>query len=197
VDEFERRLDRVHTAQDLATIEAVIADLVSTPHEPTGTSSVALVPMSDVEAERRQLAIFGGFRRSGAWRMPRKLKVTTVMGGGELDFREAQLGPGVSEVEVFAMMGGLHVVVPPGLAVDVEGSGIMGGFDSVARSPAQLDPNAPMLRIRGTCVMGGVHVETRLPGEPERQARRRDRRERKALRAAERHALPAKRSDGD
>jgi predicted membrane protein len=51
------------------------------------------------------------------------------MGGSELDFREAVMGPGVTELQIFAVCGGVEVVVPPGLNVESHGIAIMGGFE--------------------------------------------------------------------
>jgi hypothetical protein len=104
------------------------------------------------------------------------------MGGAVLDFREARLPPGTTEVTVFALMGGAQIIVPPGLAVEMDGSAFMGGFEHMERAPAEADPERPVLRVSGFVLMGGVAVETRLPGEGERDARRRRRRERKQLR---------------
>ena len=55
----------------------------------------------------------------------------------------------------------------------------MGGFDHMERQPPVADPERPVLRVHGVAIMGGVSVETRLPGESGHQARRRERRERK------------------
>ena len=41
----------------------------------------------------------------------------------------------------------------------------------------QADPDRPVLRITGMVIMGGVSVETRLPGESSRDARKREKRE--------------------
>jgi hypothetical protein len=56
----------------------------------------------------------------------------------------------------------------------------MGAFELMDRVPAQPDPDRPLLRITGLALMGAVSVETRLPGESARQARKRRRRERHA-----------------
>ena len=86
------------------------------------------------------------------------------------------------------MMGGVQIIVPPGLAVEVNGTAIMGGFDHLERAPPTPDPDRPVLSISGFAMMGGVHIETRLPGEDERGSRRRQRRERRELRQADKRA---------
>ena len=50
---------------------------------------------------------------------------------------------------------------------------------------------APSLRITGFAMFGGVSIETRLAGESGRDARKRDRREARALRDGRLGALPA------
>ena len=136
-----------------------------------------------IEARPRSkwvVAVMGGTERKGQWRVPKHLRVVTVMGGTELDFREAVLTPGVHNIKIVACMGGVEITVPPNLAVECEGMSIMGGFESMERCPAVPDPERPLLRISGAAIMGGIEISTRLPGESARQARKRLKRERKA-----------------
>lgn len=189
VDEFERRLTLAHRAASAAELAGLTTDLpasaaAATPVAPAPAPTAALVPAESVPQADRIVAIMGGATRKGPWTPPRTLSVTTIMGGAVLDFREARLAAGVTEVRVTSIMGGLQVIVPPGLAVEVGGTAIMGGFDHVERAPAEPDPTRPVLRIHGLAIMGGVQVETRMPGEGERDARRRRRHERRARRLA-------------
>ncbi len=185
LDEFERRVSLVHRAATVAEIEQVAADLKKPDHEVVPQPSTALVPVSSVRERQTRVAILGGVHKEGAWTAPRHLRVVAILGGAELDFREARLPPGVVDVSVFAMMGGVHLIVPPDLAVEVSGSAIMGGFDEMERAPVEPDPDRPTLRVHGFAMMGGVAIETRLVGEGEREARKRMRKERKALRRLE------------
>jgi hypothetical protein len=190
VDEFERRLGVAHSTEAVAELDKLVADLAA-----SAAPTTALVPARTASPDRVRdkatvVALMGGAMREGSWTPARKTRVVAVMGGVELDFREAHLAPGVTEVVANALMGGVHIIVPPHLAVEMDGSAIMGGFDSSARAPAHLDPDRPLLRVSGIAMMGGVHIETRLPGESERDAHRRRRSERKALKAQRRAALP-------
>ena len=185
VDEFERRLTLAHRADTIAQVEEIVSDLTAT------APSAALVParaQPPVPATERDsaslLALFGGVERRGPWKLPRRLQAFAILGGIVLDFREALLLPGVTEIYVLALLGGAQIIVPPGLSVEVSGTAIMGGFGHVERVAEQLDPDRPVLRVHGLAMMGGVAVETRLPGESETEAhrrRRRDRRDRRAM----------------
>ena len=175
--ELEVRLDRAHQATTLAEIEALVADL---PTLQTTTSSPApLLHATEVPDRRMVVAIMSGIARKGVWTVPRHLHVLAVMGGADLDFREAQFGPGVTTVTIFATMGGVKIIVPSGLRVESDGFALMGGFDHSGGSPASSDPSAPMLRISGLAIMGGVDIKVRLPGESARDAKRRLREARK------------------
>jgi hypothetical protein len=189
LEEFDRRVTLAHRASGVAEIEALVADLKPTNGAtlPVPASALAptqaLVPAAQVREKQTLVAIMGGTQRQGQWTSPRSLRVFTLMGGVELDFREARLPSGVTDVSVFTCMGGVHIIVPPSLAVEVGGVAIMGGFDHVERAPVELDPERPVVRVHGFVLMGGVSIETRLPGESAGDARRRRRKERKLLRA--------------
>ena len=96
-----------------------------------------------------------------------------------MDFREALLPPGETEVWIFTAMGGAEIIVPPGLPVECEGMAILGGWEHREDAAMSQDPDAPLLRVRGLALMGGVEVTTRFPGETNREAKRRRKFERK------------------
>ena len=88
------------------------------------------------------VGIMGGGGRTGAWIPARRNWVVGVMGGHALDFREAHLGPGVTEVNVLAIMGGVEILVPPDVRVECSGIGIMGGFDVKHSVTSTTDPGS-------------------------------------------------------
>ena len=103
------------------------------------------------------------------------------MGGCKLDFRDAQLGPGVTEVWVLAIMGNVEIIAPPDFQVDCSGIGIMGGFDHRQPATSTTDPEAPVIRVTGVCIMGSAEVLVRYPGETAREARLRLKAKKKAM----------------
>lgn len=199
MDEFERRVTVAHTASSVVEVEALLADLPATAMATTALAPLArqrptMALASEVRQEQTVLAIMGGVDRRGAWTVPRHLRVVAMMGGAHLDLREARFPPGPVEIEVLSLMGGTEIIVPPGLAVETHGTAIMGGFQEVNRAPAHPDPDAPLLRVHGFVVMGGVDIRMQLPGESSRDASRRQRRELREKRRG-RRALPAAHHD--
>ncbi|MBK9033854.1 MAG: DUF1707 and DUF2154 domain-containing protein [Myxococcales bacterium] len=181
VDELERRLELAQRAETVAALDALIADL------PASTTTTALVPSPTTPAggawpaRGRVIAVFGGVDKGGTWTPARQVTAVTMFGGSELDFREANLAPGVTELRIRCLFGGMTIIVPPWLAVESDATALFGGFGEVHRAPASPDPERPVLRITGLIMFGGVDIETRLPGESAKDARRRTKREAKAL----------------
>ncbi|WP_324604576.1 MULTISPECIES: hypothetical protein [unclassified Streptomyces] len=73
------------------------------------------------------------------------------------------------ELEVDAQMGGVRIVVPDGWGVDTDALDLaLGGLKS--KLTAEREPGAPLLRITGSCGVGGVRI--RRPGLRERRRKR-------------------------
>lgn len=183
VEEFERRVDRAHKAESLDEIGKLLADLPSgdlpVRREDVAPNAIeraqASVPASRVKERGWMVAALGGVERKGRWIPARQNYAVAVMGGVNLDFREALLPPGETEVWIFTVMGGAEIIVPPGLTVESDGVAILGSFEHTEDSVLNPDPDAPVLRVRGLAVMGGVEVSIRFPGETPREAKRRRR----------------------
>ena len=164
MDEFEQRVDLAHRATSVAKLDELLTDLEpAADEEPSEAPQVAIATRDRMA--KRVLSILGGIQRKGTWRVPKQLRVVAVMGGVDLDFREAEFGPGVTEVKVTSVMGGIAVIVPPHLQVECDGLAILGVFEGMDRSTGERDPDAPLLRITGVAVMGALEISTRLPGE--------------------------------
>lgn len=172
MEEYEARLDRCYRATSLAEVRDVVADLPEVPEidpaEATAAASAgAARPPAEVDRAGHGLvlAVWSGMKRSGSWTPPRHLHAVAVMGGAELDLREARFPEGVTNVNVLAVMGGVEIVVPPGLRVQCSGLPLMGGFDSLDQDGnPNVSPGA-VLRIRGLACMGGVEVRVARSGE--------------------------------
>ena len=76
-------------------------------------------------------------------------------GGISLDLTDAELAPDAA-LSVRTLFGGIDVKTPPGWRVESGVKAVAGGVD--ARTPADDDPGAPVLRLEGLAVFGGVSV---------------------------------------
>jgi hypothetical protein len=156
---FEDRLARAHGATDLATLDALVADL-----QPTQSTALAPLVQSGTPAPPRKkvLAVFSSVERRGTWAVPTSMRASAVFGSTVLDFREAAFQPGTTELEVRAVFGNVEIVVPPHLAVECDGNAIFANFEQ-RHGGAIDDPTMPRLRVVGSAVFGNVEVRLRLP----------------------------------
>lgn len=185
--ELETRLDSAHRARSADELHALLQDLPAlhsgepVQTAPSGSVAPRRADGEDVRDTRTMVAFMGGVERKGRWTPGRRNLVFAVMGGAGLDFREVALPPGTTEVVLFCMMGGAEIIVPPGLAVDGSVIPIMGGFEDSSSAPPP-GADAPVLKVTGVAIMGGVEITVREPGESAKDAKRREKERRRELR---------------
>jgi predicted membrane protein len=113
---------------------------------------------ADGQAGFSALAIMGGVARRSSSQAFLGADLTAVMGGCEIDLRQASIAPGTEAViDVFAFWGGIDIKVPQDWTVITRALPLMGGVEDRTRAP-QGTP-AKRLVIRGIVVMGGVTVK--------------------------------------
>jgi hypothetical protein len=83
--------------------------------------------------------------------------VTAIMGGAEIDLRQARLAGGEAVVEVLVLWGGVDFFVPADWKVTVEAMPLLGGIEDSTRLTA--GETRGHLVIRGLVMMGGVEVK--------------------------------------
>ena len=148
LDEFEGRLTLAHRADSVSDVERVVADLVVAP---PSAALATLAPATATLASEHEgiMAVFGGVERGGPWAVPRRLKVVAVCGGAVLDLREARFLPGVTEIHVRAVLGGVQIFVPPDLSVEMSGSAILGASRTSIECPPGSTPVDPCCGCAG------------------------------------------------
>jgi hypothetical protein len=63
-------------------------------------------------------------------------------------------------ITAVAFWGGIHVIVPEGIDVQLEGFSFMGGRNLKVRD-VPVVPGSPRIRVRGYAVMGGIDIRSR------------------------------------
>ena len=94
------------------------------------------------------------------------MNVITILGGAELDFRDAVLPGKEIVLRVTAILGGLGIIVPPEMRVIDNSSAILGGSGITGNVAERSNPDAPVLRIEGVCILGGMGIERKERAEP-------------------------------
>ena len=101
------------------------------------------------------LAIMGGVKRTNDSKDFRGGGATAVMGGVEIDLRDAVMDRKEAVLDVSSVMGGVKVRVPENWTVVSRVSSVMGGFKDNTRRPANDDHR---LILKGVVLMGGLSV---------------------------------------
>ena len=176
--ELDDRLEQTYAAKTYADLVPITVDLPTAPGRP---GPPAPVPQQGAPTaytthgrdRENQLAILGGLDRKGAWTVPRSMTLTCLMGGANLDLRDAVFSAREVVITVNAFMGGANIIVGPTTNVVMEGIGIMGGYAGPPDLRASdQTPDSPTVRVRGVAIWGGVNVERKRPKPPKRPSRR-------------------------
>ena len=154
LDEFSDRVALVFDARTRGDLDSVVSDLPA-------------VAQPVPEARRRKIkrwavAIMSGHSAKGKWRPAEDMTALAIMGGCDIDLRQAEFEHQEIHITAIAIMGGIDIIVPEGIAVDVSGLPLLGDFSSRVRD-APVVPGSPIVRVRGFSLMGGVCVRNKKP----------------------------------
>jgi len=103
----------------------------------------------------KAVAVMGGFRRKINSQDFKGGELTAIMGGLEIDLRDASIN-GEAVIDVFTAMGGVEMRVPEDWLVIIDGFPFMGGYEDKTRPPKN---ESKRLIIKGTVIMGGMEIK--------------------------------------
>jgi hypothetical protein len=165
-EEHSARLDAVFAAKTQADLGPLFTDL------PGATAALAARGGSPVYSgsvdtggsSARMVSLFSEVRRTGAWRVPARIETVAVFGGAHLDLREAVLPGGEIRIRATCVLGGVEITVPPEMHVVDNGWALMGGREMPPDSTESASQDAPVLRISGFSILGGLSVRRKRRG---------------------------------
>jgi len=180
LDELEERSGQALAAKTRGELAALTCDL---PEEGGRAQPVQARTRKPV---RWMVAIMAGSHRRGRFRAVGSINAIAIMGGDEIDLREAEIEGGELTLNLVAIMGGANIYIPDSVEVEVGGFSLMGGNTEIG-SQRPPRPGAPLIRLRTYNLMGGATIYRTPP-----QARGLDLKEaRRLAKAAGRGQLPA------
>ena len=109
LDELEDRSSRALAAKTRGELATLTSDLPAYAEAANTTVTAA----SRRKPVRWMVAILSGSRRRGRFRAVGQINAVAVMGGNEIDLREAEIEGGELTVNLISVMGGAEVDVPP------------------------------------------------------------------------------------
>jgi hypothetical protein len=158
LEELSERLELAWSARTQPEIDTVVEDL---PGRDAG-----LTDTRPTRAARWIVAVIGNDERSGRWRPGEDTRALALIGDCTLDLRQADVDGAELRVTAIAVVGDVRVVVPPGVAVELEGVSLLGDKRyRVGEAPAP-PPGAPRVRVTAYAVLGDVTVMSEPPVRP-------------------------------
>lgn len=116
-----------------------------------------MVLAGDSDSVVHSFAMMAGIKRQNTSTDFRGGDVNAIMGGVELDLRNAQIrGVEGIVIDAFTLWGGVEILVPPHWKIEGHVLPLMGGFVDNTRPSAE---PGPRVQIRGTAVMGAIEVK--------------------------------------
>jgi DUF1707 SHOCT-like domain len=166
-EELDERLGVVYSARTYADLEAVTRDLPAPGAVLPVPGAVLPVPaapgglgagrIGGTPGATSSVAIMSNAKRAGAWVVPDRYVAVSLMGGVQLDLRQARFAEPRSTIWAYALMGSIEIIAPEDIEVEVAGIPIMANFEHKASGPGL--PGAPTLKVAGFALMGDVHVK--------------------------------------
>jgi hypothetical protein len=123
----------------------------------TDSRGAASVPTIDSGESISAVAVLAGIERRVTSSAFRGGELTAVLGGGQIDMREAIPAGGQAVIDVFAMMGGLEIRVPDSWSIEVRATPVLGAIRDT-RPPAS--STGPRLIVRGMVFLGGIEFKS-------------------------------------
>lgn len=160
LDELERRMALVYQASSIQSLRELTRDLPSQ-EAPAVARAPAAVPQAFLPERGRIVSVMAQTRRKGVWQPPRQLDVWSIMSETYLDLTQAQLGPGVTEIELRALMTSVKIIVPPGVRVVCQPNAIMAEVSDETVDPPPVGSGAPVVRITGPVIMAELKIVVR------------------------------------
>jgi len=113
------------------------------------------------DADFNGIAILGGFKRRITSKKFKGGSVLSVMGGFQIDLRQADMEGDSATIEAMSFMGGGEIKVPDDWLVSMEGISLFGAFvdETDQQSPAIAGKPQKRLIMKGASLMGGIVVK--------------------------------------
>lgn len=114
----------------------------------------AVPSVGDEESDELSLvAVFDGITLNSRAKAFTGGSMLAWFGGIAVDLRDTELAPG-ARLSVNTLFGGIALETPPTWRIESNAKALGGGVD--VRTPAQGDPEAPVLTLEGFSIFGGI-----------------------------------------
>ncbi len=154
IDEFEQLVNIALSTQSKSELLSLTNDL------PTKDETEIKNQELELEAYRDKdslISILSNLKRKGNWVSPKQLRVVTVLGAAEIDFREVSFDSDFTYISLDCWFGEVNIIVPPGVNVVSNVKNIVADIDN--RSQRSINPDSPTIVIEGKVIFGEFTIK--------------------------------------
>jgi hypothetical protein len=161
LDQFGDRMRAVLEARTRGDLQEATAGvpLAAEPRRRTRERGTA----RPARPQQNIVAIMSEASTRGRWRPARETTALAVMGNAVVDLQGAEFEGDELKLNAIAWMGGVEIIVPEGVEVELSGFAIMG--DRSMKLEGGVFPDAPLVRVDAYAVMGSVDIRHPKPKE--------------------------------
>ncbi len=154
IDEFEQLVNIALSTQSKSELLSLTNDL------PTKGETEIKNQELELDAYRNKdslVSILSDLKRKGNWVPPKQLRVVTVLGAAEIDFREVSFDSDLTYISLDCWLGEVNIIVPPGVNVISNVKNIVADIDD--RSQRRIKPDSPTIVIEGEVIFGEFTIK--------------------------------------
>ena len=170
VDQLKYNL--VHDHLEIEEFEQLVQLALRTPSKSELLSLIADLPKKEdfeIENQEQELApyrkqesivgILSQSKRKGMWIPSKQLKVVSILGETELDFRDVKLAPGLTYISLECWLGASTIIIPAGVNVVSNVKNILGSVDG--GSQGRMNPDSPTIVLEGKVILGELNIKVK------------------------------------
>lgn len=86
-------------------------------------------------------------------------RITSILGGCEVDLSDCELAEGTTVLDIVSIMGGSSLIIPDYWNISLEMSSILGGVSDERRNTTERDLSRTLV-IKGLSLMGGTEIKS-------------------------------------
>ncbi|AWL11038.1 uncharacterized protein HMF8227_00542 [Saliniradius amylolyticus] len=161
---FERRLDDAINSEQHQSLKSLVADLeLRADSHYVQRKETQFTPnyATDRHQQKNQrlLSILGSDERSGQWRVPKEVKLVSILGSIKLDFTDAVFEHQHVTVNINCVLGSETIYVPESVNVVCSMFNVIGSVEN--KVPSMAGRQAPTIYIEGYSVLGSVEIKVK------------------------------------
>lgn len=160
LEAFERRLDQAMETDDNNQLLKLTEDLelkVDQQYIEQKQQELGSDPdMGEAKDLEYIVQIFSGSDRTGAWNVPKEIRMFSLFSGSDVDLSEAHFSHKTLRIKMFSLFSGTDIYVPEDIKVVSNTFCIFGGVDN--KAPSMASPNAPTVIIEGVAIFSGIDI---------------------------------------